>query len=366
MRKGTTRLLIGLLHLLSFRPALAQGSPSGYWKNTAISLQGSYGSFLTIAPKAQYLRDSYTSFGELAFSKQTDGRQPWQTANHYPRLGVAAIYGNTGSRKYIGHMAGAFPFVSFPLLHHRQWTTQFRLGTGAVWIQKPYDPVSNYKNALIGSRFNYLINMMLENEIRLSGHISLNAGLSFTHISNGCLQLPNLGLNIPALTAGITYHTLKTPVTVNPTKASYNAHIQYMVSTSVGMKQSPWVGSPHYVVNVLSAEASRAFNYSNRYGAGLSLFYDRSLVIDASGLTFSKEESRKVQGALYALYEHQMGKVSIPVELGFYVYHPYDNNFWYQSLGLRYRLAPHWQWSVQLKTHLGKADYIHTGFGYTF
>jgi len=126
------------------------------------------------------------------------------------------------------------------------------------------------------------------------------------------------------------------------------------------------VGSPHYVVNVANAEASKHFSYSNKYGAGAVLFYDRSLVIDETGLYTAKESDKELQGAIYALYEHQIGKLSIPVQLGFYVYHKYQSNFSFQSFGVRYQLSPHWQYGIYLKTHFGKADFIHTGIGYTF
>lgn len=345
---------------------LAQTKRSGALHNASVSAQLYYGSFLTIAPKAQYLRDSYTRFDELAFYKQTDGSQPWQIANHMPDVGFAVLFGNTGSKQYIGHMAGAFPFINFHLYTGNIWASQLRLGSGAVWIEKPYDPVTNHKNVLIGSRFNYFLNFLWLNQIRLSSHISLTAALSFNHISNGTMQLPNLGLNIPAISLGTTYHfDQKLPVK-KATIPAYDRHTQYSLYTSAGLKQTPWVGSPHYIVNVLNAEATKHFSFSNKYGAGAVLFYDRSLLLDDTGLAMTKEGDKKIQGGIYGLYEHQFGKMSVPVQLGFYVYHPYQSNFSFQSVGLRYQLSPHWQYGVYLKTHLGKADYIHTGIGYTF
>src|SRR5438874_1992159 len=61
------------------------------------------GFFITNKPKAVLLRDSYSSFGEINISRQTDGSARWHQDNNYPRVGVAAFWGNTGSRRYIGH-----------------------------------------------------------------------------------------------------------------------------------------------------------------------------------------------------------------------------------------------------------------------
>lgn len=365
MRKHLIKPLLCFL-FCSVHTAFAQTQSSGFLHNVSISAQLYYGSFLTVAPKAQYLQDSYTRFGELAFYRQTDGSQPWQVANNMPDVGFAVFFGNTGSRQYVGNMAGAFPFINFHLYKRPKFSSQLRLGAGAVWVQKPYDPIRNHKNVLIGSRYNYFLNFLWQNQIYISPHMAVNAGLSFNHISNGTMQLPNLGLNIPAVSAGITYSFDQKPTTKKTTIPAYNHHVKYSIYTSVGLKQTPWVGSPHYVVNVVNAEASKHINYSNKYGYGAVLFYDRSLLLDDTGLSMSKEGDKKIQGAIYALYEHQFGKMSIPVQLGFYIYHKYQSNFSFQSVGLRYQLSPHWQYGLYLKTHLGKADYIHTGIGYTF
>src|SRR5688572_8513573 len=78
------------------------------FQNVSTSVQGFYGSYLTHLPKAQYLRDSYSYFGEIALQQQTDGAKQWQRANGLPQVGVAVFFGNTGSKQYMGSMAGVF------------------------------------------------------------------------------------------------------------------------------------------------------------------------------------------------------------------------------------------------------------------
>src|SRR4051794_34551661 len=48
-----------------------------------------YGSFLLTKSKAEYIRDSYTSFGEVYLQQETTGSQDWQISHHFPRWGVA-------------------------------------------------------------------------------------------------------------------------------------------------------------------------------------------------------------------------------------------------------------------------------------
>src|SRR5882757_8641210 len=105
----------------------------------SVEIRAHEGFFIASKPKSVYLRDSYSSFGEISISRQTGGSAYWQQANHYPRVGIAAFFGNTGSRQYIGHMAGVFPYVNFPLFQSRRLRLGFRLGTGMAWVQKPFD-----------------------------------------------------------------------------------------------------------------------------------------------------------------------------------------------------------------------------------
>ena len=69
----------------------------------SLGFRGTWGSFLTPQPKTQYIHDSYTYFGELEWlsAKKTGARNNnlW---------GVSAFFGNSGSKKYLGHFGGVF------------------------------------------------------------------------------------------------------------------------------------------------------------------------------------------------------------------------------------------------------------------
>src|SRR6476646_1353507 len=93
--------------LQTFSKAHAQ---QNFFKTASVGVQGYFGSFLSNLPKAAYLRDSYTYFGEIAVQQQTDGSEAWQQANGLPQVGMVVFFGNTGSKQYAGNMAGAFPF----------------------------------------------------------------------------------------------------------------------------------------------------------------------------------------------------------------------------------------------------------------
>jgi len=73
----------------------------------------------------------------------------------------------------------------------------------------------------------------------------------------------------------------------------------------------------------------------------------------------------ELQTGLYGSYEHFFGRISIPIQLGVYVYNKGDNPFIFQQMGFRCKINSHFNTELMLKAHMGKADLIHTGIGYT-
>ena len=361
-QKGWLLPVFCLIQCLAF----GQDSLNGPPLYAAIKMH--YGFYMANKPKSVYLRDSYSTFGEISVGIQTRGSAWWQQANGYPRAGIAAFYGNTGSRQYIGHMAGLFPYVNFPLLRTRPLRVGFRLGTGIAWVEKPFDVENNPKNLMLSTHINACISMLLEAEVNIAQHIAVNGGLSFTHISNGLYQMPNLGLNMPALSLGVRYSIGK-PVAYQkqlPPVINHSLHWQVFAATAV--KQGNWLLSRHYVLGIINAEAMFTKKRGNEWGLGLMVTYDPSLskeIANAPVLTHDNSKP-KYQAGIYGTYEHNLGRVSIPLQLGAYLYNQYSINPLFQVIGVRYAINKHWKAAFQLKTHLGKADHIDWGIGYRF
>ena len=325
-----------------------------------------WGSFVTHLPKAAYLRDSYSYFGELSVQQQTDGRYDWQRSNGLPQLGVALQYGNSGSKQYIGRMMGVFPFMNWKLYNSRDFTSGFRAGVGLGWVQKPYDVITNHKNILLGTHTNAYINFLWENDVRLFSNLHIGAGLSFTHLSNGSSTLPNLGLNIPAVSLGLRYG-LDRPTVIAQVKGEVSIRpSRWVFFTTVGFKQAPWVGGKRYITNSLKAEWNRPLWRSGHYSAGAVLFYNPALVIDPAGILDHTQNGviHKVQAGAFVGYEHLLGRLSIPLQLGVYVYNHNSYPTIFQELGLRYRINQRWSTELAMKAHMGRADFIHAGLGY--
>ncbi|MCW3074832.1 MAG: hypothetical protein JWP69_1901 [Flaviaesturariibacter sp.] len=355
-----SRLLTSLLLLLCLQDQLWAQQ-----KSISFGMQAHLGSIIASEPEAAYVRDSYTSFIEASVRWQKDGSQPWHRANNYPQLGIAAFYGNPGSRQYIGKLAGVLPFIHFPVVRGERFKSGFRLGTGAAWIEKPYRVHTNHKNTLLGSSFNYFISLMLENEVKISKELSLSAGVSFSHLSNSDIKMPNFGLNLPTVSVGARWSPHET-ILEKKTLPRQARNLDWRVFATAGTKQTPWVGSPRYVVPALNAEVAKPLGASGAWGVGAALQYDKSLNSDPSGYALTKNGSKNLQAGVHFFYERKLGALSLPLQLGAYVLNPEKGQTFYQTLGIRYRIGKHWSAAFNLKAHGLQVDYTHAGFGYHF
>ena len=362
-----SKLVKTILHffiLLSFGSLKAQ-IPDSLKKNFSIGIYQYYGSLVAIVPKTTYIRDSYSSFTEISISRQTNGSKKWHRQSNYPQVGISLVYGNPGSKEHVGKSITVFPFVNFAFIKKSNFKSSLRIGTGITWIEKPYHVSTNHKNTLIGSHFNNNIHVSQENEFRLSKSLFAIAGFAFVHISNGGIKLPNFGLNIPSLTAGLRY-SFNEKIIKDTTKTIIDKKIKLRLLLSSGLKQTPWAGSPRYVVGVLGAELIKPLSPADYIGSGVNLFYDPSLTKDPSGILKTTDKTENIQIGVHAFYERKVGRLSIPIQLGFYVLNAAKRKSVYQNIGMRYQLSPPLSVFYNLKAHAGKADYIHAGLSYTF
>jgi hypothetical protein len=204
--------------------------------------------------------------------------------------------------------------------------------------------------------------------MRITDHISGDLGLAYTHFSNGSTKLPNMGLNIPSLTLGIKY-------TVNPSLRMISRmydppskKLHYYVFLSGAVKEAYPLESASYLVTLVNVELLKDFSYTGRWGGGMNVTYDPSLSTEVpNSVVYAFDQSKpKTEVSIYGSYEYVLGKFSIPLQFGVYLYNNYPVDWVYQVIGFRYRMGDHLILSVGLKTHFMNADFIQWGLGFKF
>ena len=355
------------LCLLSLQSALGQ-TDSSFLHSLSASIRIHYGTFMDNQAKLQYVQDARTVLGEIDILSRTNGTHPWQQWSNYPDLGLAFLYGQSGANVYVGHLAALMPFVDFHLFPSKTVSTNLRLALGPAWVQRAFNPETDYQNLVIGSHLNACLNIILSEDIRLFPQTTLNLGFSFTHISNGGIKLPNLGLNTGALSVGFRYDLFpeqkrrRWPLPPEKKKVSY-----YFYSYVAG-KQSIALESAVYLVNIFNLEALKDFSRTGRAGGGINMTLDRANAneVPRSPIYAWNRSASHWQASIYAAYEYVLGNLSFPLQVGYYLYNNYPVNSIYQNYGVRYRFATHWTAGFALKAHLGNGDFMQWGLGYKF
>ncbi|MBK6619584.1 MAG: hypothetical protein IPG32_01395 [Saprospirales bacterium] len=206
-------------------------------------------------------------------------------------------------------------------------------------------------------------------------------GGSFTHFSNGAFQMPNLGINIPAVSASLRY---------TPQPVEKEGYVRWEESKrppgrfgvqgyfSLAYKETSFPGAAKWPVYAGSlAGIYRISKVQNLLIGGEYEYYQSVFVF--SRHTFSaasSEQARReaTRRGVFLATEWQFGNTGLLVQLGYYVN---PNNYptpfpVYNKLGLRYYLRPIVRSGVQfyggvyLKSHIITADYISIGIGIRF
>ena len=226
------RLFFAFLGLISFSTFAQDSIPS-----FGASVTYHHGFIAPHKPEVNEIIKGHTQIIEVAAYKNTNGTRQWEQYFNNPKVGVSAIYINTGNEESLGKAYGIMPMVELPLNHWKvQWN--IRAGCGLGYIQKPFDRVDNYKNLAIGSNFNVLIFANSKWNIKWSDKIESSVGLSLTHFSNGSLKRPNLGINLLSINTGIAYHFGKTETTIPFNDVNRERKWNKYLNLNSGVKES--------------------------------------------------------------------------------------------------------------------------------
>lgn len=156
---------------------------------------------------------------------------------------------------------------------------------GLTFGWNPYHETTNPHNKVIGSKVTAYIDADFYLKWQLSNQVDVNAGISFTHFSNGNTTIPNAGLNILGARVSLAYYlNRQTQEAVWQREIPrFNKHISYdLMLYGAWRKQGiilndKEVALPHRY-GVAGFNFTALYNLNHWFNAGLSLdgVYDSS------------------------------------------------------------------------------------------
>ncbi len=308
---------------------------------------------------------------EISLLRNTTSKQGWPYIYHYPQIGLSFFSTSFNHSEVFGSVYGLYPHLNFPLFRTTKQSLSFRIGLGLAYFNRQFDPIENYENLAIGSRFNALIHFMLNYQIHFgpSDHISL--GLGFIHFSNGSIATPNYGLNLSL--ASIAYAHSFGGENKQPMEASYplfhyekNANLSLDIQTAYGLKRIPSELSGIYKVVTQSIGLSKNLNRKSSLEIGLDFSWDESYkVMLAEQNKTVPTDFGLIKYGFSTSYKMHLDRLSFKLGLGTYLYGKEKTEGpIYEKLAINYLFYKNFYTSLELKAHAARAAYLTYGIGY--
>jgi hypothetical protein len=303
---------------------------------------------------------------ELDYVNKNDGTHTWQQAFHAPETGFTFFYAWLGNPTELGNMMGVYPFINFHLQRSYKETLYLKVGMGLGYMPVIYDRITNHKNDVIGSHLNAMINLRLNSHIYLSDKLRLEIGLGVTHCSDGNFQTPNLGLNLLTVNTGLSY-CIKSYKCLAPHYAdTSHKKLENNIFLAGGLSEREPPGQAKYGALTLDYTAYYVINSKNKIGLGVNVFNNNTNIARLADDSIYINWLQNIQLGFAVCYELNIGKLTLPVEMGVYAYSFYKQSSIFNRFGLRYYVNKHIIINLTLLTHFASADYIEWGAGYRF
>ena len=318
---------------------------------------------------------SLTTGADVNMVWHTYGRQPWQQRRHYPRLGLAVAMVDYGIPSVYGTVYGIYPNITLPLANgNPEWTV--RIGNGIGYVTNKYSRTGtvNTVNVAIGASLNDFIMLRTDARYRINTHWSVNGGLFVSHISNGSVRKPNLGINVVGAGIGVSYYpATSVPARIATSLPTLSNRWLVQARYSMSLVSAFVPGGPLHPVYIGTLAMSRRWRSHNKLFAGADYSWHQSTYayLHNNGLAQGQEVAQSGKAAIIAGNEFLLGRVGIITQLGVYVWHSYlRREDVYQKVCLSYYMVqrergPFKELSVLVgvKSHLNVAEMGELGVG---
>ncbi len=327
-------------------------------ETTSVELNYLAGNILLHAPDLGHLITGHPESVMLNVSKKTYGFEEWQKAYNYPDYGLFVLYQDF-KNQYLAHNFALGAHYTFYFLNRN---LSFKVAQGIAYATHPYDKENNNKNKAFGSHVlantDFVLQYKKENVIDKFG---FQAGLVFTHFSNGRIIAPNSGINTYNFNVGINYNFQKQLAyqkdTITP-KINYREPIKFSLVLRTGVDESPVIDSGQHPFYHVSFFADKRFNRKSALQFGTEVFFTtffKDFIYYQSQAYPNKHidpntDYRRV--GVFVGHELFINHISLEAQLGYYVYQPYKYDIAvYDRLGMKYYFTKHIFTGVSVKTH---------------
>jgi hypothetical protein len=315
----------------------------------------------------------------LSFIKQTTGTNDWEQLRHYPIWGLGLTYTHYGIDSVYGSSIGLCLFAQKYIIRGKrlEWTVSGGLGLGYATRHYERAPVWDTLNNAIGSAANNYTLMQTDIRYRINANWSIQAGLNFSHLSNGALKQPNLGVNMYGGHIGLRYWPAgDRPKLITRERPKLRNRILAQARLSMAFNESGNADGPIYPVYMASAYASMRYKSRNKVFLGIDYSYHTRIYAFQRNneINVGNERANSWKSAVFLGHEWLFGRIGVVAQVGVYVKEavlrldPYYEKIGYNLylLHTEHGALKELCVSMLLKTHQSVAELVECGIGVGF
>ena len=322
----------------------------------------------------------YSQAVEVNFIQQTYGKKQWQQRRRYPLWGAGLVATNYGDNAVLGTCYGINANLQIPFVRagRFEWTGRFGAGISYVTRRFSLAPEWDTLNTAISSHFNNFTLFATDLRYFLNDHWAVQVGGHFSHISNGALRQPNLGINFYGLHAGVRWypHSRNPPRIADPNLPRLSNRWLAQARLGFSFTESGYANGPLYPVGIATVYASKRYASKNKALIGLDASVHPKVYafMRANEVEPGKERAGSWKAAVFVGHEWLMGRAGLQVQVGYYIKRAWLNGGdIYQKLGANYYLIRREHGALKelfvscfLKTHLAQAELGEFAIGWGF
>lgn len=319
----------------------------------------------------------------LQFGWQTFGKKNWQQIYGYPYIGAGFYMVNFHRPQDLGQPAGGYVFLNGPFVRWKKASFNYQTGIGTLFGWIPYDEETNPYQIAIGAKRSVILDFGISFNYLISKHIEVDAGLTFTHYSNGSMTMPNYGINVYGPRLGLKYNFNGQAEFIQNEITKYENQYELQMEFRMALKQitpdtsninyeSPYSGDTYGIYGI-SSTINKQISYKTKLGFGFDLIYDGStnaqIEEESNGQQTSTASTlQSMAFGIFPSYELVVHNLSLLVQPGFYLYKKKIGdkpNIFYQRIGLKYHFIKNMYAGVNIHAYNFKvADYVEWNIGY--
>lgn len=304
---------------------------------------------------------------EISGRFQTSDENKWAATHRFPWIGVKYSVTDFSNPKQIGLVHSVAPQLGFPLVRNRWFSLHSVWNIGLGFVSRPFHPQENNKNAANSTVPNVLIESRLETLFRPQKHMAISAGITFSHWSVGAIKMPNLGMNVVSVYAGVQARFGETVLQNGPKPPKEKYPFSLWIQGGAAAKQISFkTGNVYRPCAEISLEISKAFTPKSVVPLGINFFYDGTIPFRTEMLTNTPgKPGQAFRAGIHTGYEFRVHRLSLLFHAGLYFIKtdPTDR-FHFARIGAKYQVHKRVMVYANLKTHLFVADFVLAGVGY--